>query len=94
LRLTLIGTGPACRVPCVGSVASSASFKVRAGAVLRGFIGACLTWSRHCVARSAARHAPAVILSEGAVIGMAKKPRQRRITGGVDTHKDTHRRWY
>jgi transposase len=27
---------------------------------------------------------------EGAVTGMAKKPRQRRITGGVDTHKDTH----
>jgi transposase len=27
---------------------------------------------------------------EGAVTGMAKKPKQRRITGGVDTHKDTH----
>jgi transposase len=28
--------------------------------------------------------------SQGAVIDMAKKPKQRRITGGVDTHKDTH----
>jgi hypothetical protein len=29
-------------------------------------------------------------LYEGAVTGMGKKPKQRRITGGVDTHKDTH----
>jgi transposase len=27
---------------------------------------------------------------EGVVTGMGKKPKQRRITGGVDTHKDTH----
>jgi transposase len=65
---------------------------VRAGVVLRGLIGACLTWSRHCAARSAARHAPAVVLPRrrGDRVGMAKKPKQRRITGGVDTHKDTH----
>src|SRR4051812_17645925 len=50
-----------------------------------------ITRPRHWSARPAVRHAPLLVsLATTKRTRMAKKPKKRRITGGVDTHKDTH----